>query len=153
VAQEKELQRDTTAALHNAYVENIRASQRAGQVNRAAGITGGQTIAADIARENRYGAARNDLKMNRETGLEAIDIQRKVNAANTAAQVAANDLTKESALFDVDQTDQGYTRSTYATMLQGGYIPKDAAEAQKMADMLGVSLDSLRAYVSQINKK
>ncbi|MBR5782677.1 MAG: hypothetical protein IKY33_00455 [Clostridia bacterium] len=153
VAQEKELHRDTTAALQNAYVENIRASYRAGQANRAAGITGGQAIASDISRENQYGAARADIKLGRETGQQSIDNQRGINKANTAADVAANELAMESDLFGIEQTEQGHTRSTYATMLQSGYIPTGTDEAQKMADALGISLDSLRAYVARINSK
>ena len=153
VAQEKELQRDTSAALQNAYVENMRAAQRAGQLNRAAGITGGQAIAADISRENQYGAARADLKLNRETGLQQLQAQKALNKANTAADVAANDLSMQGQLLDIDRTDEGYVRQTYATMLQGGYIPKDNAELSKMAEYLGLPVESIRAYVNHINGK
>ncbi len=152
-AQEKELRRDTRAALQNAYVENIRAAQRAGQVNRAAGITGGQAIAADIGRENLYGAARTDLILNRETGLGEIANQRAVNTANMNADVAANDIALKGQLLDIEQNDEGYVRQSYASMLQSGYIPQDSAELSKMAKYLGLSEDSIRNYVNYINKQ
>lgn len=152
-AQEKELRRDTSAALQNAYVENIRAAQRSGQVNRAAGITGGQAIAADIGRENRYGAARTDLMMNRETGLGQIKNQRKLNDANTAADVASNKIALQGQLFDIKQNDENYVRQTYAAMLQNGYIPKDSAELTKMASYLGLPEGTIRTYVNYINNQ
>ena len=153
VAQEKELQRDTSAALQNAYIENVRAAQRSGQLNRAAGITGGQAIAADISRENQYDAARTDLQLNRETGLSQIANQKKMQAANTEADVAANDLSLQGQLLNIEQNDEGYVRQTYASMLQGGYIPKDNAELTKMANYLGLPVESIKAYVNHINKK
>lgn len=150
-AQAKELGRDTSAALQNAYIENIRASQRAGQVNRAAGITGGQAIAADIGRENRYGAARTELMLNRDTGMQQIQNQRKLNDANTKADVAANDIAMQGQLLDIEQNDENYVRQTYASMLQGGYVPKDSAELTKMADYLGLPVETIRAYVNHLN--
>ena len=152
VAKEKELQRDTSAALQNAYVENVRASMREGQANRAAGITGGQAIAGKIGRENQYDAARTDIKLQGETGLQQIDIQKRLNQANTDANLAAIELSKQGNLMDIQRTDENYVRQTYATMLQGGYIPKDEAELDKMAEYLGLPKESIRAYVNHINK-
>ena len=143
VAQEKELQRDTQNALQNAYIEN----------DRAAGITGGQAIAGAISRENQYGAARTDLQLNRETGLQQLGVQRNLNKANTAADVAANELSLQGQLLNIDQNDEGYIRQTYASMLQGGYIPTDQTELNKMASLLGLPVESIRAYVNHINKK
>lgn len=153
VAQEKELQRDASAALQNAYVENVRASMREGQANRAAGITGGQAIAGAIGRENQYGATRTDIKLGRETSLSQLANQKKLQKANTAADVAANELSMQGQLIDIDQTDEGYVRQSYASMLQGGYIPSDQTELNKMASMLGLPVESIRAYVNHINGK
>ncbi len=153
VAQEKEIQRDTTAALQDAYVQNIRAAQRQGQANRASGISGGQSILNEISRENQYSDARTGLTMNRETELGSIDNQRKINRATTDAEIAANNLSMESQLLDISEGDDDHKREVYAQMLSGGYIPSNAAEVQEMSKLFGIPQESLRAYVSKINQK
>lgn len=152
VAQEKELQRDTQSALQNAYIENVRAAQRSGQLNRAAGITGGQAVAADISRQNQYGAARTDLQLNRETGLQQINMQRTLNRANTEADVASNDLSLQSDLMGIAQTDRSFNRSRAAELLSIGYVPQSAAETQQLADALGIPVESVRALIANQSK-
>lgn len=152
VAQEKELKRDTQSALQNAYVENVRAAQREKQLNRAAGITGGQAIAGAISRENQYGAARTDLQLNRETGLGQLDLQRKLNDANAKADIAANDLSLQSDLAGIAQSDRSFNRSRAAELLSIGYVPGSAAETQQIADALGIPVESVRALIAVQSK-
>ena len=153
IAKEKELQRDTSAALENAYIQNIRASHRAAQSDRAAGISGGESINRGIARENGYSGARTDLKLNRETDLASLNNQKAINRAEEQAEIAGNNLTMESQMLNISQGDDDHQRQVYAQMMSSGYIPKDGTEAQKIADLFGVPLSSLKAYVARINEK
>lgn len=153
IAKEKELKRDTSAALQDAYVQNIRASHRQAQADRAAGISGGQSIRNEISRENQYSYARTGLKLNRETELARIASQKKINRANANAEIASNNLTMESQMLDISEGDDDHQRQVYAQMMSGGYIPKDSAEVQKISALFGVPASSLQAYVAMINEK
>lgn len=152
IAQEKEIKRDTSAALQDAYVQNIRAAQRQAQTDRAAGISGGQSIRNEISRENQYSDARTALKLNRETELASLSNQKKINQANTDAEIAANNLSMESQLLDISEADDDHQRQVYAQMMATGYIPKDASEVKRIAALFGVPESSLRAYVAKVNE-
>lgn len=153
IAKEKELQRDTTTALHDAYVQKIRAEYRQPQADRAAGITGGESINNQIGRENQYSAARTGLKLNRETEQQSLANQRKINRANLNAELADNQLSQESQMLEISQGDDDHKRQVYAQMLSTGYIPTDSAEAQEISRLFNVPLTSLKAYVDKINQK
>lgn len=153
IAQEKELKRDTTTALHDAYVQKIRSDYRQPQIDRAAGVTGGESINNQIGRENQYSAARTGLKLNRETELQALENKKQINRANLQADLADTQLSKESQLLEISEGDDDHQRQVYAQMMSTGYIPKDSAEAQKIADLFNVPLSSLQAYVAKINEK
>ena len=153
IAKEKEIKRDTTAALQDAYVQKVRAAYRQPQADSAAGISGGQSIRNEISAENGYSDTRTGLKLGRETQLGSLDNQKKINRANLKADVASNNLSMESDLMNIQEQDDDHQRQVYAQMMSSGYIPKDSAEAQKIADLFGVPLSSLQAYIAKLNEK
>lgn len=149
----KELERDTRSALQQAYIANERQAYRQGQSDRAAGITGGLAKNEALARENAYDDQRSGIKLNAEVQNNAYNLQIAGQKANTYANKSANNIEKENALYSIRENDENSMRSTYAAMLNNSYVPTSTAEAQKMADSLGLPLASIQAYVNYMKNK